>query len=194
MAPIPITRAEYAAKFGGGTSVSAAPIPITKAEYQAKFGNSVSEPKASGYQPEGTLTDTLLNLGGAANRAADMGTLGLSTKLGSGISALLSKVSGDERPLGELYTSARAENEASMQNLPTEAKILSSGLGLLAGSKTNLLKAPLVRTVAAPISKVASKVLAKPVMDVARMGVEGFLQSGLSAYGHDQKVWRRRCY
>jgi predicted chitinase len=165
MAPIPITRAEYAAKFGGATSVSSGPILITRAEYQAKFG----KPEVSEYQPEGTLTDTLLNLGGAANRAADMGTLGLSTKLGSGISALLSKVSGDERPLGELYTSARAENEASMQNLPTAAKILSSGVGLGASMPINItkgLKAP----------------------SVVKAIAEGAAQSGISAYGHDQEV------
>jgi hypothetical protein len=43
MAPIPITRAEYAAKFGGGAS-SSGPIPITRAEYAAKFAAPTQEP------------------------------------------------------------------------------------------------------------------------------------------------------
>ena len=41
--PIPITRAEYAAKFGAPATTSA-PIPITRAEYQAKYGNTTTAP------------------------------------------------------------------------------------------------------------------------------------------------------
>ena len=80
MQPIPITRAEYNAKFGVTPTESQAPqqptqsskpIPITRAEYQAKFGQlPASMTKPIGEQPQeqglpGQLSQRATDVGGA---------------------------------------------------------------------------------------------------------------------------------
>jgi hypothetical protein len=69
MAPIPITRAEYEARFGRPPVVT--PIPITRAEYAAKFG------KAEEQDPE-----RLLNFGRSVAKGASS-LIGIANDIGN---------------------------------------------------------------------------------------------------------------
>jgi hypothetical protein len=173
MAPIPITRAEYAAKFGGGPAISSGPIPITRAEYAAKFGVPEEQgPSAS---------DKVVSwIGNAANSAIFNKGAYLSAPIETVVEKGLGLVGATEnRPIGDIWSDNLAAGKQAekdmISNLGTTGNIISSLTGGLIS----------------PINKVAAvrNIYAAPgLTGVAKRAALGAAQGAFTGLGDGQAV------
>lgn len=127
MAPIPISRAEYATKFGGSPAVPSGPIPISRTEYAAKFG-------APEEQGPSTSDKVLSWIGNAANSAILNKGAYLSAPIETVVEKGLGLVGATEnRPLGEIWSDnlegGKQASRDMVSNLGTTGNITSSLAG-----------------------------------------------------------------
>ncbi|CAB4203035.1 LT_GEWL domain containing protein [uncultured Caudovirales phage] len=173
MAPIPISRAEYAAKFGGIPAVSSGPIPISRAEYAAKFG-------APEEQGPSTSDKVLSWIGNAANSAILNKGAYLSALTETVVEKGLGLVGATEnRPLGEIWSDnlegGKQASRDMISNLGTTGNITSS----LAGSLIS------------PINKIGAvkSIYAAPgLAGVAKRAALGAAQGAVTGAGDGQAL------
>lgn len=126
MAPIPITRAEYEAKYGGGSGVTSSPIPITRAEYEAKFNPVPSIPQISANQ---TSLGRLASVGQG-------GFGGFLDEAGAGVQSLggylgaLSSGNPENLSLGDIYSENLAKNRAGYEQYQEADPMASTALNI----------------------------------------------------------------
>jgi hypothetical protein len=115
MAPIPITRAEYEAKFGAPSTESTGPIPISRADYAARFGPAKEDPSFLDSVWEGVK--------GTPRAAVD-----LVSSIPSGASNLFSSIFSPVKSLhdGTLERTARGTGTIA-------SGVAGAGVGAMAG-------------------------------------------------------------
>lgn len=122
--PIPITRAEYEAKFGA-PAVTAAPIPITRAEYAAKFGPQVQPTKSN------LLAGLAADLFDKVTFGGGDEVLGAVNAVGDDISSAFGNVTGLYNVAPGSYAERKAQAKALREQYaaydPTMSTLLNVG-------------------------------------------------------------------
>lgn len=160
MAPIPITRAEYAAKFGGAPT--SGPIPITRAEYAAKFAAPTPEPLGAGETFAGGMQNLLNSM-----------TFGFGDEITAGGTSLLDALGGDvsiSDAYNQRLAQARDLESRYRQEHPT-ASLANSLAGFLA-----------------PIPKIlsAEKGIAPALGNIGKSAALGAGYAGASGFGNEE--------
>jgi len=143
MAPIPITRAEYEAKFGGVAAPAATPIPISRADFEAKFSPAAASVPSIWSDPIDALTSydwwttrpdgSRSGVVGPVLAAGQGLTLGTLDEVAAGGNALLDRIFSGV-PLSEAYDQRLEQTRGVLKDYQETSPGQAFALELLGGA------------------------------------------------------------